>query len=341
GLQWGDTPAAPSQESAEVVDGVPATPADAAAAGEAVAGQAAAPAVAEASHRAEAGPEEPALVPPFWGSQVILEDAIDLEAVMGYLDRNALFAGQWQLRKTQDQSREAYEAMLSAKAEPVLRHWLRRCLQERLLTPRVAYGYFPCARQGNTLVVFDPAPLAAGAPPAEATTVLGRFALPRQRGGNRYCIADFYRDGSPTEAGDPRATDVLPMQAVTMGEGATSFAQSLFKADQYSDYLYFHGLAVQMAEALAEWTHARIRAELGFAAQEPDNLRDILAQRYRGSRYSFGYPACPNVADSRQQLTWLGAERIGLSMDESDQLEPEQSTTALVALHSKARYFSA
>jgi 5-methyltetrahydrofolate--homocysteine methyltransferase len=131
------------------------------------------------------------------------------------------------------------------------------------------------------------------------------------------------------------------MQAVTMGETATIFAQSLFKADQYTDYLYFHGLAVQMAEALAEWTHARIRQELGFGDQDPRALREILAQRYRGSRYSFGYPACPNVPDSRQQLVWLGAERIGLTMDESDQLEPEQSTTALVALHSRARYFSA
>ena len=131
------------------------------------------------------------------------------------------------------------------------------------------------------------------------------------------------------------------MQAVTMGEKASQFAQELFKADKYTDYLYFHGLAVQMAEALAEWVHARIRRELGFAAEEPAALRDVLAQRYRGSRYSFGYPACPNVADSRQQLDWLGAGRIGLSMDESDQLAPEQSTTALVAMHSKARYFSA
>ena len=131
------------------------------------------------------------------------------------------------------------------------------------------------------------------------------------------------------------------MQAVTMGEKATGFARELFGADRYTDYLYFHGLGVQMAEALAEWTHARIRRELGFSAEEPSALRDVLAQRYRGSRYSFGYPACPNVADSRQQLAWLGSERIGLSMDESDQLEPEQSTTALVALHSQARYFSA
>ena len=173
--------------------------------------------------------------------------------------------------------------------------------------------------------------------PANTSSELGRFEVPRQRSGKKYCIADFYRDLSPE--GGP--TDVLPMQAVTMGEKASAFARELFQADRYSDYLYFHGLGVQMAEALAEWTHARIRRELGFTADEPSALRDVLAQRYRGSRYSFGYPACPNVADSRPQLDWLSADRIGLSMDDSDQLEPEQSTTALVALHSQARYFSA
>jgi 5-methyltetrahydrofolate--homocysteine methyltransferase len=291
--------------------------------------------------RSEAVPEEPPLMPPFWGSRVLREDEIPLEEVMGYLDRNALFAGQWQFRKTQEQSREEYEAMLQAKAEPILQEWLNRCLDEKLLTPRIAYGYFPCGRDGNSLVVFDPAALASGDAAQGARKVLGRFVLPRQKGGNRYCIADFYRDLALTADDEPEATDGLPMQAVTMGEKATTFAQSLFKADQYTDYLYFHGLAVQMAEALAEWTHARIRQELGFGDQDPNALRDILAQRYRGSRYSFGYPACPNVPDSRQQLAWLGAERIGLTMDESDQLEPEQSTTALVALHSKARYFSA
>ncbi|CAK6689621.1 methionine synthase [Synechococcus sp. CBW1107] len=278
-------------------------------------------------HRSEAVPAEAALMPPFWGSQVLTEAEIPLEAVFAFLDRNALFAGQWQLRKAQGQSREDYEAMLADKAEPVLQQWVARCLDQGLLTPRVAYGYFPCGREGNSVVVFNP---------EQRNQELGRFALPRQRAGNRYCIADFYTD---LAGGEP--TDVLPMQAVTMGEKATAFAQELFKGDQYSDYLYFHGLGVQMAEALAEWTHARIRAELGFADPEGMPLRDVLAQRYRGSRYSFGYPACPNVADSRQQLAWLGSDRIGVSMDESDQLEPEQSTTALVALHSQARYFSA
>jgi 5-methyltetrahydrofolate--homocysteine methyltransferase len=299
------------------------------------------PAEPASDHRSEAVPEEAAASPPFWGSRILDESQIDLQEVFAYLDRNALYAGQWQLRKAQDQTREAYEAMLVEKAEPVLASWMERCLTEGLLTPRVAYGYFPCGRRGNAVVVLDPAGLADGAPPGEAKEVLGSFDLPRQRSGNRYCIADFYLDLRSGPDGNPRGADVLPMQAVTMGEKATAFARELFAADRYSDYLYFHGLAVQMAEALAEWTHARIRRDLRFADPEAMPLRDVLAQRYRGSRYSFGYPACPNVADSRQQLAWLGADRIGLHMDESDQLEPEQSTTALVAIHSKARYFSA
>ncbi|MEX1316795.1 MAG: vitamin B12 dependent-methionine synthase activation domain-containing protein, partial [Synechococcaceae cyanobacterium] len=292
-------------------------------------------------HRSEAVPEERALLPPFWGSRVLDEADIPLKEVFAYLDRNALFAGQWQLRKSQQQSRQDYEAMLARKAEPVLQQWIERCIQEQLLSPRVAYGYFPCGREGNAVVVFDPSGLPDAAAPSGAGRELGRFNLPRQRAGNRYCIADFYRDLAAGPGSAPEATDVLPMQAVTMGERATAFAQQLFQADRYSDYLYFHGLAVQMAEALAEWVHARIRRELGHGDPRDMPLRDVLAQRYRGSRYSFGYPACPNVADSRQQLLWLGADRIGLSMDESDQLHPEQSTTALVALHSRARYFSA
>ena len=279
------------------------------------------------SERSQAVPVEAPVQPPFLGASLLEgPEAIPLEEVITYLDRQALFAGQWQMRKSREQSREAYEAELQERAEPILQSWLERVRSEQLLQPAVAYGYLPCGRDGNDLVVFS----------TDGTQELGRFSLPRQRSGNRYCIADFFadlRDGCPT--------DVLPMQAVTMGEEASRFAQDLFQRDAYSDYLFFHGLAVQMAEALAEWTHARIRRECGFPDPEGLPIRDVLAQRYRGSRYSFGYPACPNVGDSRQQLAWLGAERIGLEMDESEQLHPEQSTTALVALHSKARYFSA
>ena len=277
--------------------------------------------------RSDAVPEEKAVITPFLGASVLQgEDQIPLDEVIAFLDRQALFAGQWQMRKAKHQSREEYEQDLADKAEPILQKWLARAKDDQLLHPAVAYGYFPCGRDGNAVVVFNP----------EGGSELGRFDVPRQRSGNRYCIADFFRD---LKKGQP--CDVLPMQAVTMGEEASRFSQELFRKDAYSDYLFFHGLAVQMAEALAEWTHARIRRECGFSDPEAMLIRDIFAQRYRGSRYSFGYPACPNVADSRQQLEWLQADRIGLTMDESDQLHPEQSTTALVALHSNARYFSA
>ena len=279
------------------------------------------------TERSETVPAEPMPKVPFLGSAVITEADVDISEVFHYLDRNALFAGQWMLRKTKEQSRDDYKAMLAEKAEPVLQQWMQRCIDDSLLTPRAVYGYFPVGRDGNTLRVFD----------VDGDRELGSFDLPRQRSGNRYCIADFFNDLDA----DGHPTDVLPMQAVTMGQKASVVAQELFKGDRYSDYLYFHGLGVQMAEAMAEWVHARIRSELGFADPADITLRDVLAQRYRGSRYSFGYPACPNVADSRQQLEWLGADRISLTMDSSDQLEPEQSTTALVALHSRARYFSA
>ena len=281
---------------------------------------------AEPMERSTAVPEEPAVQPPFLGARSLNDSEIPLHEVARYLDRQALFVGQWQLRRGKDQSKADHDALLRTTAEPTLAHWLERCRQDHLLQPAVAYGYFPCGRQGNSVQVFDP----------QGQERMGEFVFPRQRSGNRYCIADFYRD-----LVDDQPTDVLPMQAVTMGEQASVFAQELFRSDAYSDYLYFHGLAVQMAEALAEWIHAHIRRACGFGNQEPNALRDVLAQRYRGSRYSFGYPACPNVADSRQQLTWLGADTIGLTMDSSDQLQPEQSTTALVALHSKAHYFSA
>lgn len=279
------------------------------------------------SDRSDAVPEEVFIEPPFWGTRVLLEEELPIDQIFAYLDKQALFAGQWQLRKNQKQSRPEYEFMLQEKAEPVLTEWMHRICEEKLLTPRVIYGYFPCGRKANSVVVFDP---------VNSVKCLGKFELPRQKSGNRYCIADFYRDLE-----NEKPTDVIPMQAVTMGAAATAFAKQLFEDNKYTDYLYFHGLGVQLAEALAELVHARIRKEMGFENVEPKTLKDVLAQRYRGSRYSFGYPACPNVADSRPQLDWLGADRIGLTMDESDQLDPEQSTTALVALHSQARYFSA
>lgn len=274
--------------------------------------------------------------PPFWGTKVLQPADIPLEEVIWYLDLQALIAGQWQFRKPKEQSREEYNAFLQEKVYPILEQWKQRIIEENLVHPQVVYGYFPCQAEGNSLHLYNPAnppipPLVRGG----EGEVVATLEFPRQKSLRRLCIADFY---APVETGQ---IDVFPMQAVTVGNIATEYAQKLFAANQYTDYLYFHGLAVQIAEALAEWTHARIRRELGFAAQEPDNIRDILAQRYRGSRYSFGYPACPNIKDQYKQLALLGSDRINLYMDESEQLYPEQSTTAIIAYHPAAKYFSA
>ncbi|WP_375496863.1 methionine synthase [uncultured Nostoc sp.] len=264
--------------------------------------------------------------PPFWGTQLLQPSDIPIEEIFWYLDLQALVAGQWQFRKPKEQSKEEYQAFLAEKVYPILETWKQRIIEENLLHPQVIYGYFPCQAEGNSLHIYDS---------KNQLQEVATFEFPRQKSLRRLCIADFF---APKESG---IIDVFPMQAVTVGEIATEFAQKLFAANQYTDYLYFHGMAVQVAEAVAEWTHARIRRELGFAAEEPDNIRDILAQRYRGSRYSFGYPACPNIQDQYKQLELLQTDRINLYMDESEQLYPEQSTTAIIAYHPLAKYFSA
>ena len=268
--------------------------------------------------------------PPFWGTKLLQNGDIPWDEIFWHLDLQALVAGQWQFRKPKEQTKEEYTAFLEEKVYPILEKWKARVVEENLLHPQVLYGYFPCNAEGNTLCIWD----GQDAHPTRARE-LAAFEFPRQRSGRRLCIADFF---APKETG---IIDVFPMQAVTVGEIATEFAQKLYKDNQYTDYLYFHGMAVQIAEALAEWSHARIRRELGFTAQEPDNIRDMLAQRYQGSRYSFGYPACPNIQDQYKQLELLGAERIKMHMDESEQLYPEQSTTAIITYHPIAKYFSA
>ncbi|MBP0019291.1 MAG: methionine synthase [Cyanobacteria bacterium SBLK] len=266
-------------------------------------------------------------IPPFWGTKILKSDTLPLEEILEYLDLQALFVGQWQFRKTKDQSKEEYDAFLQAKVHPILAEWKQRILEEESLHPTLIYGYFPCQSEGNTLYIYD------WSNPEEKREV-AKFEFPRQKDKRRLCIADFF---APKGSG---TIDVFPMQAVTMGEIATEYAKKLFESDDYTNYLYYHGMAVQTAEALAEWSHVRIRKELGFGDKEPDNLRDILQQRYQGSRYSFGYPACPNMQDQYTQLELLGCDRINLYMDESEQLYPEQSTTAIIAYHPVAKYFS-
>ncbi|MFM6063501.1 MAG: methionine synthase [Microcystis panniformis] len=271
--------------------------------------------------------------PPFWGTKILTAAEIPIEEVFWYLDLQALFVGQWQFRKPQSQSKQEYDQFLQEKVHPILAAWKEKIVKENLLNPTLIYGYFPCQSSGNSLLIYDPESIQAGEKP-ENLQPIAIFEFPRQKSGRRLCIADFF---APQESG---IIDVFPMQAVTVGEIATEYAKSLFDANEYTEYLYYHGMAVQTAEAMAEWTHTRIRRELGFAEFDPDNIRDILQQRYQGSRYSFGYPACPNIQDQYKQLDLLGCDRIGMYMDESEQLYPEQSTTAIITYHPTAKYFS-
>ncbi|MEL7034724.1 MAG: methionine synthase [Cyanobacteria bacterium J06592_8] len=286
----------------------------------------------ERSTAVEIDIERPA--PPFWGTKILQSGDLELEELFWYMDLQALFAGQWQFRKPKGQSREEYDWFLASKVHPILEEWKQKIRTEQWLEPTLVYGYFPCAAIGNSVHVYEPSVIEQGLTPTTATPFV-TWTFPRQKSMRRLCIADFIR---PVEQNQ---FDVLPMQAVTMGEIATEKAQELYKDNKYTDYLYFHGMAVQLAEGLAEWSHARIRRELGYGDLEPDNIRDVLAQRYQGSRYSFGYPACPVVMDQVPQLQLLGCDRIGISIDESEQLYPEQTTTAFVIYHPVARYFSA
>ena len=270
--------------------------------------------------------EEDPIQAPFLGTKVLNDVDIDLNKLIFYLDTKALFSGQWQIKKGKNQSVEEYNNYLDSYAKPLLDKWLEIIIEKKLISPKAVYGYFRCGRKDNSIFLFD----------EKSLNKISQFNFPRQKSGNNLCIADFYCDLK-----NDKPIDIFPMQAVTMGDIASEYSQKLFKEDKYSDYLLFHGLTVQLAEALAEYVHALIRIECGFRSEEPDKNREILAQKYRGARYSFGYPACPKVSDSNIQLSLLDAKRINLTMDESEQLHPEQSTTAIISLHSKAKYFSA
>ena len=270
--------------------------------------------------------EEDPIQAPFLGTKVLNDVDIDLNKLIFYLDTKALFSGQWQIKKGKNQSVDEYNNYLDSYAKPLLDKWLETIIEKKLISPKAVYGYFKCGRKDNSIFLFD----------EKSLNKISQFNFPRQKSGNNLCIADFYCDLK-----NDKPIDIFPMQAVTMGDIASEYSQKLFKEDKYSDYLLFHGLTVQLAEALAEYVHALIRIECGFRSEEPDKNREILAQKYRGARYSFGYPACPKVSDSNIQLSLLDAKRINLTMDESEQLHPEQSTTAIISLHSKAKYFSA
>jgi 5-methyltetrahydrofolate--homocysteine methyltransferase len=261
-------------------------------------------------------------VPPFYGDRII--KGIPLADYAAFLDERATFMGQWGLKPARGRQGPGYEELAETEGRPRLRMWLERLQTEGLLQAAVIYGYFPAVSEGNDLVVLD-----------DAGGERERFTFPRQRHDRHLCLADFFR---PRSSGE---TDVVCFQLVTVGPKISEATAELFAKDAYREYLELHGLSVQLTEALAEYWHSRVRAELGLAGSDPPDLDGILRVGYRGCRYSFGYPACPDLEDRAKIVRLLRPARIGVTLSEEFQLAPEQSTDALIAHHPEARYFSA
>ncbi len=261
-------------------------------------------------------------VPPFLGDRIV--KGVPLAGYAAFLDERATFMGQWGLKPARGKDGPSYEELAETEGRPRLRMWLERAQTEGLLQAAVVYGYSPAVSEGNDLIVLD-----------GDGNDRERFTFPRQRHDRHLCLADFFR---PRSAGE---TDLVCFQLVTVGSKISEATADLFAKDAYRDYLELHGLSVQLTEALAEYWHSRVRAELGLAAADPPDLEGILKVGYRGCRYSFGYPACPDLEDRAKIVRLLDPGRVGVTLSEGYQLAPEQSTDALITHHPEARYFSA
>ncbi len=285
--------------------------------------------------------DNPVPTPPFWGRRVV--SGIDPKVVFPFVNTVALFQGQWGLKKGR-LSEEEFERSIEETALPTFKTLQQRAVAEGFIEPKVVYGYFPCQADGNDLIVYHHEEFAAGKcncgdPKHNHCTPSGtprermRFTFPRQQGRRNLCISEFYRSKASGEF------DVLAIQMVTVGDQSTALAEKLRKENQYQDYLYLHGFGVECAEALAEMWHKRVRQELGFGSEDDSSMRKLFQQTYRGSRYSFGYPACPNLEDRAKLIDLLRPADIGIELTENYMLSPEQSTDAIVAHHPQAKYF--
>ncbi len=260
-------------------------------------------------------------VPPFLGTKIVRD--IPLAAVFDYINPIALLRGQWQVRRGKMKSAD-YDRMVAEKFVPILDELKQRCIDEKLLIPEVVYGYFLCNSAGDEVIIYD----------ESGNREVERFRFPRQPDGKRLCIADYF---APAASGKK---DVISMMVVTVGHRASEVSKKLFENDKYADYLYFHGLSVETAEALAEYWHKKMREEMGIAGEDAKDVRELFQQSYRGSRYSFGYPACPNLEDQAKLFRLLDPARLNISLTEEFQIVPEQSTSAIIVHHPEAKYFN-
>ncbi len=261
--------------------------------------------------------------PPFFGDRLV-ED-IDIYEVYPYINTIALFRGQWQFRK-KSKSDEVYQALIDEVVKPNFERLKAMCGYEGILKPKVVYGYWPCNSHGDDLIIYHP---------EDHDREIERFTFPRQKKAGGRCISDFFL------ANETGKKDIIGMHSVTVGPEVTRRAKALFDNDEYVEYLYLHGLGVETAEALAELWHKKIRNELGIGGEDSLKITELFTQQYRGSRYSFGYPACPDMSDQQKLFRLLKPERIGCELTENWQIDPEQSTSAIIVHHPQAKYFRA
>lgn len=260
--------------------------------------------------------------PPFWGRRIV--DHIDPRAALAYLNENMLFQVQWQYRKAR-RSPEEFARYINDEVRPILRDLLKQCEAENILQLKAIYGFWPAQSDGDTLIIYDP---------KDRSRQVAEFDFPRMGKPPYWCISDFYK---PVSSGE---FDVAAFSVVTAGRRVSEIARKWFAQDRYRDYLHLHGLGVEVAEALAEYIHKQIRAEWGIATSDARDRQGIFKQQYRGSRYSFGYPACPRLEDQLKLWPILQPGSIGVSLSEEFQLEPEQTTTAIITHHKQAKYFN-
>ena len=260
--------------------------------------------------------------PPFFGDRLV--ESVPIDSFAPFVNKIALFRGQWGFKKGRQDDAD-YQRQIEEEVEPIYKKLLAKCVDEDILHPAVVYGYYPCAAEGDDLVIYDH---------EDEEREIERFSFPRQDGKKRLCVSDFYRDADSGER------DVIGLFCVTMGDEVSRRAKMLFEEHRYQDYLYMHGLGVECAEALAEFWHKRMRQEMGIADQDATEIRKLFTQTYRGSRYSFGYPACPDMSDQEKLFRLIQPERIGCKLTENWQIDPEQSTSAIVVHHPEAKYFN-
>jgi 5-methyltetrahydrofolate--homocysteine methyltransferase len=262
--------------------------------------------------------------PPFWGARHILSEEIDLKEIFQFINKKALFSNQWMYRRGKRSTTE-FKDFIKDKVEPLFHTWCQRAMERGWLQPKVAYGYFPCNSDKNELIIYDP---------VDQEKEACRIRFPRQIADKRRCIADYFLPKSS------KRRDTVAFHVVTAGALASEKCQELFQSDQYTDYLHFYGLSVETAEALAEYWHRKVRQELGIAGKEGQTIESLFRQSYHGERYSFGYPACPNLEDQQYIFQLLQPERIGVTLSSEFQLVPEQSTSAIIVHHPEACYYS-